>query len=434
MAIHCELPGADQPATVDLSLPSSLTVGQLLPAIADAVGAGTGPRRWRLSRVGGPSLDESMSLSQHDIRDGDLLLLSAAAVPRPRPRDPSLIGALAAAIPDNPHSGLRPVGCLGTVLVGALTLAGAAAGGTGRVVTAAALAVAVTGAAMAARRVRCGPDSVAAVDLCAVLQAAVLGFLVVPGGPAPANAFLAAVASASVAAVLLRLSGGSTVILTAVVTMTATVGVVSGTAVMWPLSTVALGAVLATAALGGLTAAARLSIALARLTPPLPGDDEGPDGDIAGRVLRGHRTLTGLVTGFSAAAALGTIIVVAGARHAVTPAAVAFTCAVGVALALRARSHASGLCRLALAGAGFAATTATFVLVVVWSPTSAHWAAGIVVSAGLAALAPGAATVAAGHRASRILDATEYLALASVVPLACWLAGLFDLARGLNLP
>jgi type VII secretion integral membrane protein EccD len=434
VAIHCERPGADEPATVDLSLPSSMTVGQLLPAIADAVGAGTGLRRWSLSRVGGPSLDESMSLRQHDIRDGDLLLLSAAAVPKPQPRDASLVDALCVAIPDDPHPTLRPVGCLGALLVGALTLlwAGVSADGVGRVATAAALTVAVTGGALAARRVRCGPDSVAALDICAVLQAAVLGFLVVPGGPAPANVFLAAVASASVGAVLLRVSDGGTILLTAVVATTATAGVVTGTAVIWPMTTAAVGAVLATAALGGLTAAPRLSIALAGLTPPLPGDDE-PDGDIAGGVVRGHRTLTGLVTGFTCAAALGTVLVVVDARHAVTPAAVAFTGAVGVALALRARSHASGLCRIALSTAGFVATTTTFVLVVAWSPASANWAAGIAVGAGLAALT-GAPTMARGHRAPRILDAAEYLALASVTPLACWLAGLFDLARGLNLP
>ncbi|WP_458319574.1 type VII secretion integral membrane protein EccD [Mycolicibacterium brisbanense] len=430
VAIHCELPGAGEVATVDLSLPSSMTVGQLLPAIADAVGAGTGPRRWILSRVGGPSLDESMSLSQHDIRDGDLLLLSAAAVPEPRPHDPSLIGALAQAIPDNPHPALRPVGCLGAVLIGALTLV--AADGVGRVATAAALTVAVTGAAMAARRAQCGPHSATVLDVCAVLLAAVLGFLVVPGGPAAANIFLAAVASASVGAVLLRVSDGSTVMLIAVVAATATVGMVSGVAVIWPMSAAALGAVVASTAMGGLTASPRLSIALAGLTPALPGDDDEPDGDIAGRVLRGSRTLTGLVTGFSAAAALGTMIVAVDAGH--PPATAAFIGAIGVALMLRARSHASGLCRIALAAAGFAATTAIFVLIVAWAPRSAHWAAGIAVSAGLAALTPGVATLATGHRATRILDAVEYLALASVAPLACWLAGLFDLARGLNLP
>jgi type VII secretion integral membrane protein EccD len=378
-----------------------------------------------------------MSLSQHDIRDGDLLLLSAAAVPKPRPRDPSLIGALAVAIPDNPHPTLRPVGGLGAVAVGALTLlwAGVAADGVGRIATAAALTVAATGAAITARRMHPGPDSTAALDICAVLQAAVLGFLVVPGGPAPANVLLAAVASASVGAVLLRVSDCRTVILTAVVATTATVGVVTGVAVIWPLTTAAVGAVVATAALGGLTAAPRLSITLAGLTPPLPGDDDEPDGDIARRVVRGHGNLTGLVTGFSSAAALGTMLVAVGARHPVTPpAAVAFTGAVGVALALRARSHASGLCRIALSVAGFLATTATFVLVVAWSPVSANWAAGIAVGAGLAALMPGTPTMATGHRAPRILDAVEYLALASVVPLACWLAGLFDLARGLSLP
>jgi type VII secretion integral membrane protein EccD len=436
VAIHCELPGTDEPATVDLTLPSSMAVGQLLPAIADAVGAGTGLRRWRLSRIGGPSLNESMSLTQNDIRDGDLLLLSAAAVPKPRPRDPSLTGALTVSIPDDPQPALRPVGCLGAVLVGTLTLlwAGVTADGVGRVFTAAALAIAVACAAIAARRMRSIPESAAALDIGAVLQAAVLGFLVVPGGPAPANLFLAAVASASVGAILLRVSDCRAILLIAVVATAAVAAVVNGLAVIQPMATAALGALLATTALGALTMAPRLSIALAGLTPPVPGDDDEPDGDVAGRAVRGHRTLAGLVAGFSAAAALGAMFVVIGARQSVTPAAVAFTGVVGTALVLRARSHASGLCRIALTTAGFFAVTATFVLVVAWSPTSANWAAGIAVGAGLAALAPVAPTTAGGHRALRILDAVEYLALSSVVPLACWLAGVFELARGLSLP
>jgi type VII secretion integral membrane protein EccD len=436
VAIHCERPGADEPATVDMTLPSSMAVGQLIPAIADAVGAGDGPRRWSLSRIGGPSLDESMSLTQNDIRDGDLLVLSSAAVPKPRPRDPSRTSALTAAIPDSSHPALRPVGCLSAVLLGTLTLlwAGVTADGVGRVATAAALSIAVTGAAIAARRLPCSAGSAVALDIGAVLQTAAFGFLVVPGGPAPANVFLAAVASASVGAVLLRVSDSRTVILIALVAAAAPVAVVTGLAVVWPMTTAALGALLATAALGALTIAPRLSIALAGLTPPVPGDDDEPAGDIATRVVRGHRTLTGLVTGFSAAAGLGTVLVVIGARQSVTPAAVAFTGAVGVALGLRARSHASGLCRTALTTAGFVGVTAIFVLVVAWLPTSANLAAGVAVGAGLAAFAPFAPTMAAGHRAMRILDAVECLALTAVAPLACWLAGIFELARSLSLP
>lgn len=434
VAIHCELPDADEPATVDLTLPSSMAIRQLIPAITDAVGAGTALRHWSLSRIGGPSLDESMSLAQNDVRDGDLLLLSATTVPKPRPRDPSLTSALVAAIPDDLPATMRPACCLAAVALGALTLlwAGGSARGVGGVATAAALAVAVTGAAIAARRMRSRPESVAALDLGAMLQVAVFGFLVVPGGPAPANVFLAAVASASVGVVLVRISDCGTIVLIGVLAVAATTAVATGLAVIRPMPAAALGALLATAALGALSIAPRLSIALAGLTPAVPGDHDDDD-DITGRVLVGHQALAGLVTGSSAAAGLGTVLVAVAARQSVTPAALAFTGAVAVALVLRARSHASGLCRTALIAAGFTAVTATFVLTVAWLPMSANWAAGVAVGVGLTALVPVAPSTAATHRTVRIIDATEYLALASVVPLACWLAGLFEWAWGLSL-
>lgn len=440
VAIHCELTDADEPATVDLTLPSSMAIRQLIPAITDAVGAGTALRHWSLSRIGGPSLDETMSLAQNDVRDGDLLLLSATTVPKPRPRDPSLTSALVAAIPDDLPATMRPACCLAAVALGALTLlwAGGSARGVGGVATAAALAVAVTGAAIAARRMHSRPESVAALDLGAMLQVAVFGFLVVPGGPAPANVFLAAVASASAGVVLLRISDCGTIVLIGVLAVAATTAVASGLAVIRPMPAAALGALLATAALGALSIAPRLSIALAGLTPAVPGDhdddhDDDDDDDITGRVLVGHQALVGLVTGSSAAAGLGTVLVAVAARQSVTPAALAFTGAVAVALVLRARSHASGLCRTALIAAGFTAVTATFVLTVAWLPMSANWAAGVAVGVGLTALVPVAPSTAATHRAVRIIDATEYLALASVVPLACWLAGLFEWAWGLSL-
>jgi hypothetical protein len=34
----------------------------------------------------------------------------------------------------------------------------------------------------------------------------------------------------------------------------------------------------------------------------------------------------------------------------------------------------------------------------------------------------------------RAVEVTEYLALATVVPLACWVGGLYGLIRGVSLP
>ena len=43
-------------------------------------------------------------------------------------------------------------------------------------------------------------------------------------------------------------------------------------------------------------------------------------------------------------------------------------------------------------------------------------------------------TVAVSPVGRRSVELLEYLALAVVVPLACWICGLYGAARGLNLP
>lgn len=79
---------------------------------------------------------------------------------------------------------------------------------------------------------------------------------------------------------------------------------------------------------------------------------------------------------------------------------------------------------------GFCALTATFALVVAWSPPHGNWAGAVAVAGGLAVLGPASVTGPAIHRAA---DAVEYAALAAVAPLACWLAGLLDATRGFGM-
>ncbi|UHJ56611.1 EsaB/YukD family protein [Mycolicibacterium fortuitum] len=54
VSIHCGASDEEgHGATVDLSLPAAMTVGELLPWIVDALDAGHGhPRRWQLAHVG----------------------------------------------------------------------------------------------------------------------------------------------------------------------------------------------------------------------------------------------------------------------------------------------------------------------------------------------------------------------------------------------
>ncbi|MDV3127476.1 type VII secretion integral membrane protein EccD [Mycobacterium sp. 21AC1] len=442
VSIHWMDDTDDRPATVDLSLPTALAVGALMPSILDALGArGDVLRRFRLTRIGGSSLNESTTLAQNDIQDGELLLLTAATVPAPYRCEQSVTTVLAVDEPKSrPHPLWRAAACLWSSLLGASALGFAALGvHTGSHIAAAGLAAAATIiAAVAAHRLRPGAPIVAMLNVSVVVQAAVLGFLVVPGGPGAANAFLAAVAGASAGAVLLRVSGDDaaldTVTLTGILAFTVTVAVATAGAVLWPLTVQALGALVSAVALGALTVAPRLSVAMAGLTPRIPGQDDETDIESAPvddvRVTRGHRSLTGLVIGCCAAAALGTLLIAVSGRHPVTPVAMALTTAVGLALVLRSRSYASRSCRTALLAAGFVGLTATFTLVVVWSPSHASWTGIAVVVVGLAALTP---TAPAGPAALRAVDAMEYIALALVAPLACWLAGAFDLVRSLSL-
>ena len=439
VSIHGGAPGeSGHGATVDLSLPAAMTVGDLLPWIVDALGAGDGtPRCWRLTYLDGRRLEESESLAQNAVHDGDLLVLTTAD-DNPTP-DRSPTAALTIAPTENIRpAGLRVAAGLWACGSGAAALmwAGLAGQGLDRIAAAAGVAAAVTAVAVAAPRLGLSAVAVTTLNVVALVHAAVLGFLVVPAGPAPANFFLAATAAGSLGVVLMRVSGCGTEILLAVVTVAWVVAAATGFAALWPVATPAVGSVLSALGVGLLPLAPRLSIALAGLTPPVPdylgaeedSNDSTFDADARARI--GHRHLVSLVTGCSAAAALGTAILAFAGPKRITPVEVAFAAAVGVALLLRSRSYASGRCRIAVSSAGFLSITASFILVVAWLPAQGGWTAIVAVGTGIAVVWP---ITIQSPVAARVADALEYGALAAVVPLACWLAGAFDVVRDLAL-
>ncbi|MGV0813514.1 type VII secretion integral membrane protein EccD [Mycolicibacterium boenickei] len=435
VSIHCgSLTEMSHDATVDLSLPAALTVGELLPWIVDALGAADGtPRRWQLAHLGGYRLDEAATLVQNDIRDGDLLVLTEVCE-HPRPRRPVITALTGDSPGDGVPAVLRVVGCLWACAlgIGALTWAGLGSDGWGRIAAAALMAAVVTALALGAHHLGLDATAVTTLDVAAVTQVAILGFLVVPAGPAPANFFLAAVAAGSMGAVLLRVSGCGTEVLLAVVTAAVLVAVVAGCAALWPMSTPASGVVLSALAVGLLPLAPRLSIALAGLTPPVPDPDTLDDNefDADARARGGHRNLVGLVVGCSTTAALGTAILALTGIRQVTAVEVAFAAVVGVALLLRSRTYASGGCRSGPAVSGILSLTAAFILVVAWAPGQGSWTGILAVGAGIALLWP---VTVKSPMAARVADAVEYGALAAVVPLACWLTGGFDVVRNLGL-
>ncbi len=146
----------------------------------------------------------------------------------------------------------------------------------------------------------------------------------------------------------------------------------------------------------------------------------------------GIKNLVGLVAGCAAAAALGTAVLALSGLQRVTVIEVAFAAAVGVALLLRSRTYASGHCRTMSAVCGFLSLTATFILVVAWCPTYGSWSGMLAVAAGIAVIWP--VTVQSPVSAQVADVVIEYVARwPRCVPLACWLAGAFDLVRDLGL-
>lgn len=429
-------------ATIDLALPSGAILGDMLPSIVELVRpdhrlAWTGGR-WRLRRVGAPPLDESLTLQDNQIRNGELLWLTTDDVPAPvfldrdSSRTVARLGPSSATVPAQLCVG----GTLAAACIGAAAIIWSArsTGGPGPLVTAAALTAAVVGAGHLARRAHPETSLFIALSAIAVILAAATGVVAVPAGPPAAHLLLSSAAALSVAVLQLRFANRGHTELTVCATAALLCTAASATAIACNLDAAASGALLATLALAALSSAPRVAILVTRIGPAPPDDDNDPPTPVAQRrAMLAHDTLTGIVIGASLAAATGTALVgcTAGERH-FPVAATVFVIVVGVTLLLRTRTHVGVGRRCALAVCGFASAAIGFALMAMAAPQHAHWVGALAVVAGAGALLPrvGITPSLAVRRAAEVV---EYLALAAVIPLACWIAGVFDLVRNLAL-
>jgi type VII secretion integral membrane protein EccD len=433
----------DRPLAVDLALPRNADVGLLVPSIVDIVHRDTAPaevRRWRLSRIGGSPLDESMTLNENNVRDGDLLLLTAveASAPQWVTHDPCHSVANVDGRSQTPTLRiLAVVAWLCAAGIGAASLAwsGMATRAPGHIVAGALVAAAAAFGAVVVRGTQ-DPLPCVALGVIAVVYSAVIGFLSVPAGPSAANGLLAAAASFAIAVLLLRLTRCGTICLTAVASCAAAVAATAAVCVVWTMPAEAAGAALAILSLAVLGVAARMSIAAAGLTPAFPTvDDPHAPADVGEtQVALAHQTLTGLVAGSTASAALGSVLVTCselndgGSRLSAS----LFTAVVGLVLLLRARTHSDMPRRIALGAGAMISMAAGLAVTVISTPEQAHWMALLSACAGAGALG-WLLGLTVSPVVRRAIELLEYLALAAVLPLACWVAGLYALVRGSSL-
>lgn len=448
-------------AVVDLALPAGVPVAVLIPSIVDILeGRGVDSsgdleaRRYQLSRPGASALDTSKTLAQNDIRDGTVLVLGQSRTPPPTPRYDDIAEAVsatldAAARPRSHHRHRQATRLTAAVAASCLTAIGGLAlirnalsandtrdSGTTAGVAALAGLIALLFAVIAHRAYR---DLIAglALSVIATAFAAVAGFLAVPGAPGIPRVLLAAMAAALTSVLAMRVSGCGAVTLTAVscVAMVIAVAALVGVITAAPLQ--AIGSVSTLASLGLLGVAARVSVVLAGLSPQLPPtpdpDNIDPDGaGLAAKAIRADNWLASLLAAFSSSAAVGAVMtVLAGAPRL---RCIAFGAATGALLLLRSRSLDRRR-TLVLVISGIVITATTFGVAAVSAPAHGPWIAAVTAMLAAAAIYLGfvAPAISLSPVVRRSVEVVECLALVAMVPLTCWICGLYGAVRGLNL-
>lgn len=425
-----EVTGADQSGSVDLVLPSQCPLGELMPSIVRAIFGDTadGTQRWYLTRAAGAPLDTSLTLSDNDIRSGDIVVLSTAPLPRPRltPTESCSVVAHAADTAPLDRSVAVPTAGIVTVVAAvALVWAGLQNTTAWHLWSAATLSVAAATAAVAVRRT--DRQSAVLSGLGAVVFASATGVLAVPGAGWTATSLLAATCALAMSTLLVRMTADHGVMAACV----AAAGAVSAAAALClatgPRLDVA-GAALAVISLAALSVAPRIATLTGHLGPTHHDVDEY-------RAAAAHRTLSGLVAGWSASAMLGATAVAVGTVHHGSSAvlAVCFATDLGVLLVLRQRSHVDRRRRAWLSAAGFGALSSAFAVAVAAAPAQGHWfcvAAAVGCGAGVWwARRPVELNPLIRHG----IQVVEYAALVAVIPLAFWVTGLYGFVREASL-
>ena len=440
---------------VDLVLSATMPIEALLPAIVDTLAAQHGHRtqpvamRHQLCLPGKAGLDPSKSLAQLGVRDGAVLILTSSSDVVTPPRFDDVAEAVSASL----TATARPLTSHAARLLGAVVAAGLAGtaaavlirtafGISGPVRTGCAAIAAAAGliallGTVVARRLSRNRAAALMLGLTACGFAAVAGLLAVPGYIGAPNALLATAATATTAAAI-RMMGCCTTVFTALACFAAVETAATVVSAVMGMPPQALGAASAAISLILLEASAPVSIIVAGLSSHVTSerDESGPAPHHSG-ALRASSWLTSLVAAFAAAAALGAIVAADGSYRAGDRPSLGlwFAASTGGVLLLRARSHHDLAKSVQLVLAGTVTLSATFVIAAAAYPSRTPYLAVASMTVAAAALCLGfiTRTTPFSPIGRRSVDLLEYLALATVVPLACWICGMYSTARGMNL-
>ncbi|MEE2034234.1 type VII secretion integral membrane protein EccD [Rhodococcus chondri] len=456
---------------VDLALPLGVPVALLMPGIVDLIAAHrpdndfdttpehAEPDTWTLGRIGQASLAGALSLEEHGVRDGELLVLGEAAAPAPPPLFDDVMYNVAVAGRDRMRRWSAHTAALAGSVIAFLSIVAGCASlltldpGDGRLwagAAAAGLAVLLVGAAAVVARAYGDRSSAVLPAVCAEPAAFAAGMLFVPGEFAAPHLLLGSVLVGACAVIAMRVTLVGTATFTAIAATSAVATIAFTVAASTELDVPALGAGVIVTALLLSTVAPRVATALAGVPlPPVPApgtsldpvvsdpDDESPlpsFEELEAQAARARSYLTGFVYAV-------VVLAVAGAWCAAWPPAQGGTSWPGIALAVstavvlmfRGRTFTGAEKAAPLVVGGALVPVGLIAVAAAAGSLPVQLLFGLSLTLFLVAILLG--VVAPGRSFTpvqrRIAELTEYAVIATLVPLACWVAGLYSAVRGL---
>lgn len=454
---------------VDMAIPVDVPVALVIPSVVDMVaqhsrsndfdndGERYEPAEWVLARIGHPPFSNSLSLGEHGVRDGELLMLESASHTAPTPLFDDIMYNVAIADAEHYRSWTPKTARITgsvlaaiTMLVGCFGLLAAPDALPFWVTGSLALFVAILCVVAGTVLSRMYGDTSAALVLggCALPTAFTGGMLLVPDHYGWAHLLLGSTLFGATAVLAWRVTGVGLALFIGAATASVFVipAAIVGLLTDQPIK--AIGAAVAAIALAGLSLSPRVSMLLAKLPlPPVPSPgtpidptEDDPDDHRAlptldalrARSERARNYLAGLVTATTLVTVVGALLAVdAGADDAYWPGiALALVCA--VVLMFRSRTYAGAEQAIVLIAGGAAIVLLMLIGVslemrqplVVFGAALAILIAALVI--GL--IVPNQSATPPMRRAVELL---EYAFVAAVLPLVFWVAELYSLVRGL---
>ncbi|MGN2641580.1 type VII secretion integral membrane protein EccD [Nocardia takedensis] len=454
---------------VDMAIPVDVPVALVIPSVVDMVaqhsrandfdneGERYEPAEWVLARIGHPPFSNSLSLGEHGVRDGELLMLESASHIAPTPLFDDIMYNVAIADADHYRSWTpRTARITGSVLAAITMLVGCAGlllspgevpGWVGGSI-AIAVAVLLVVAGMVLSRMYGDTATALVLGGCALPPAFAAGMLFVPDDYGWAHLLLASVLLGATAVLAWRVTGVGLALFIGAGTASIYAVPAALVGLLSEQPTKAIGAFGAALGLAGLSLSPRMSMLLAKLPlPPVPSPgtpidptEDDPDDHRALPTMEALRVkserarmyLAGLV-------AATTLVTVVGALAAADPEArdpywpgIALALVCSAVLMFRSRTYAGAEQAVVLIAGG-----ASIVLLMLVGaslemdmPLAVFGAAMLILVAALilGIIIPNQSATPPMRRGVELL---EYAFVAAVLPLVFWVASLYSLVRGL---